>query len=138
LDTANYFRKVTVLVDGKKVGNVGFADIARFEIPEESSALSVKLDWCKSRPVELSPEIHEEVFFVECSSSAANIFIHTDQYLRLHKVNEKDLPSPQQLMDFRKNFRKVACISSFMILLFSLFFICTIYVAIFEKSPLWL
>lgn len=137
LDTANYFRKVSVLVDGKKIGSVSFAEVVQFEIPEAAKHVSVKLDWCESRSLELNPDISEEVFFVECSSSLANIFVHTDQYLCLHKVKKKDLPSNQQLDEFRKNFRKVAGISTFMILLFGVFFVYTIYVAIFENSPLW-
>ncbi len=137
LDTANYFRKVTVLVDGKIIGKVSFAETAHFEIPTEAKSINVKLDWCKSHPLDLDSSINEEVLFVECSSNLTNVFVRPQEYLRLHKVKKKDLPTNQQIQDFKRNFRKVAGISTFMIFLFGVFFVYTLYVAIFENSPLW-
>lgn len=137
LDTSNYLRKVSVLVDAKKIGRVSFAEVVQFEIPEAAKQLSVKLDWAKSKPIKLNPDLSEEVFFVECSSSVANIFVHTDQYLRLYKVKKKDLPTSKQLSEFRRNFRKVAATSSVVIALFAVFFFYTIYVGIVEYAPLW-
>ena len=66
-----------------------------------------------------------------------NAFSAPQKYLRLHKVKKKDLPTSQQIQEFKRNFRKVAGISTFMIFLFGVFFVYTIYVAIFENSPLW-
>lgn len=137
LDTSNYFRRVTVLVDGKKVGKVGFAERVKFEVPDEAKEVRVKIDWCQSHSTELDIKLPEEVFFIECSSSLKNVFIHPDQYLQLHRVRKNDLPSSSQLEDFRRNFKKVASISAFMLMLFGVFFIYTLYVAIFENSPLW-
>lgn len=137
LDTGNYFRKVAVLVDGKNVGRVSFAETAHFEIPMDSKAINVKLDWCKSLPFELDSSLNEEVFFVECSTNLTNAFVNPQKYLRLHKVKKKDLPTNQQIMEFKRNFRKVTGISTLMILLFGVFFVYTLYVAIFENSPLW-
>ncbi|WP_417602914.1 hypothetical protein [Owenweeksia hongkongensis] len=137
LDTANYFRKVAVLVEGKSIGKVSFAETAHFEISTEAKSVNVKLDWCKSLPFELDSSLNEEVFFVECSSNLMNAFSAPQKYLSLHKVKKKDLPTNQQILEFRGNFKKVTGISTLMLLLFGVFLVYTLYVAIFENSPLW-
>ncbi len=137
LDTANYFRNIGIYCDGQKLGSLSFAERGEFTIPADAHEIYVKIDWCKSEPLKLESNKNEEVLFVECNNSAKNIFITPGQYLRLHRVKRQDLPSKSELQAFRRNFRRVAGLSTLVLLLFSVILIYTLYVAITENAPIW-
>lgn len=137
LDTANYFRKVQFYCDDVRLGSLGFAQRMEFDIPPNARYVYAKIDWCKSEPLKLHFGENEETILMECSSSVRNIFVDTSKYLKLHSIQHSQLPSTEELEAFKVNFRKVAGISTFMILLFGAFLVYTIYVAIAENSPIW-
>ncbi len=137
LGTANYLRKIVVYCDGSKLGTVGFAQRQDFEIPETSKQVYANLDWCESRPIPLDTTVNDEVLYIECSGSIKNAFFNSDQYLSLHKVERKDLPTTDDLHAFRTNFRKVALTTGLVLTFLALVVFYSIYVAIDEDAPLW-
>ncbi len=137
LGTANYLRKIEVYCDGQKLGTVGFAARKDFEIPVNSKLVYAQLDWCKSLPITLDTASKDEVLYIECSASLKNALFNASQYLRLHKVERKDLPTQDDLHAFRTNFRKVALTTGLVIAFLVLVGLYSIYVAIDEQAPLW-
>lgn len=137
LGTASYLRKIAVYCDGKKLGSVGFAQREDFEIPDNSQQVYVKLDWCESYAIALDGKAKDEVLYIECNGSIKNAFLKPGQYLILHKVERKDLPSQEELHAFRINFRKVAFTTGFILAFLVLVAAYSIYVAIDEQAPLW-
>lgn len=137
LGTSNYLRKIGVYCDGKKLGSVGFAQREDFEIPENSQQVYVKLVWCESHAIALDSTLQDEVLYIECHGSIKNAFLNSGQYLSLHKVERKDLPTQEELHLFRTNFKKVAFTTGFVLAFLALVAAYSIYVAIDEQAPLW-
>ncbi len=137
LGTANYLRKIAVYCDNKKLGTVGFATRKDFEIPKTSRQVYARLDWCTSRPIPLDTTANDEVLYIECSGSIKNAFFNSEQYLSLHKVERKDLPSDADLYAFKSNFRKVALTTGLVLAFLALVALYSVYVAIDEQAPLW-
>lgn len=137
LDTANFFGKISIYCDGKKLGALGFAECGEFEIPADARQVYVKINWHQSEPLKLEFTKNEEVFFVECNSSFKNIFLRPGSYLKLHRVKRKDLPTQKALKAFKSNFIRVAGLSTLILLLFAVFLLYTLYIAIFEAKPIW-
>ena len=46
-------RQLVVLIDGKAAGRVGPGEIRHFPVAPGNHTVSVKLDWCTARPVQL-------------------------------------------------------------------------------------
>ena len=52
VEPTNYFRKYIVFVDNAVVGEIGSGETKHFELPAGNHTISVKIDWCKSKPFE--------------------------------------------------------------------------------------
>lgn len=137
LDTANFFGKIGIYCDGEKLDALGFATCGEFKIPANAREVYAKIGWHRSKPLKLEFTKNEEVFFVECNSGFKNIFLRPDNYLTLHRVKRKDLPSANTLRAFKINFIRVAGLSTLILLLFTVFLLYTLYIAIFEDQPIW-
>ncbi|MGB8193708.1 MAG: hypothetical protein WCF67_17380 [Chitinophagaceae bacterium] len=48
---ANRFRKINIILDGKKVGELANGESKDFEITEGVHTLHATIDWCGSNPV---------------------------------------------------------------------------------------
>ncbi len=137
LGTTSYLRKIAVYCDGKKLGSVGFAQRADFQIPDNGQSVYARLDWCKSTPITLDTSVNDEVLYIECDSSLKNAFNTTSQYLKLHKVKRKDLPTAEELNAFKSNFRRVALTTTLVLAFLAGVALYSVYVAIDEQAPLW-
>lgn len=137
LDTLSPLRRVSVFVDERKIGSLGFAAVEQYEIPESSTEVYVSMGGAKSRSQKLDTPSNMECFFVECNGGIGSLVFRKQNVLGLHPIKQRDLPTPDELFAFKKDFKRVAGISIIVLLLFGFFLGYSLYVAIVEQQPLW-
>lgn len=70
------FRSYGVMLDGKKIGELGNAESKQFTIAPGTHAISLKIDWCGSRTLDFSIAEGETLAFSARSNlQGAKIFL---------------------------------------------------------------
>ena len=90
---ANKARAIAIFVNGKKVGSIKDGETELFNLEEQRNEVFAKIDWCKTKPLEISCKENETVK-LELGSSLSGakmllaiyyIIFKTSEYLYLKK-----------------------------------------------------
>jgi hypothetical protein len=60
---ADRLRNYQVMLDGNKVGQLGNSETKQFSVSPGHHRLSLKIDWCGSKPVEFDVEEKDDLVF---------------------------------------------------------------------------